>query len=1017
MWLLLVGIAGVPLVAVGQSVRTTTLRGVVVDEAGMPVENSKVTVYHSIGRKIEVNAAKGEFEIEAPAVGIEMMLSARNETGELQGTETFRVREAGPLRVTLRKAREVVVLVTDPSKQPVGGARVGVDAGDGGFLRQGTVAEQLTDDNGRAVLRVPAAATLQSMFAVKRDVGINYSPLSVGPLEPQTIVLGDNSTIQMRAIDDEDKPLAGVSIRPVSLGRATYPLREFEELHRTTDAMGQATLQMLPAATTGRVGFEIEFPGYAVIQALRFDPRAAPKELIARLAPVVTIRGKVTGADGKPPIGPTEVYAGGAGYHPQEPSGTFGLRWQAGATGVGFRATCDASGAFELPVARNHYYALVAWSSRQQASKESMISPFQMRVVGSKSPTEEISFTLGPGTRIHGVATRGANRNPVSFGPSTMMELAWRDAESYAKLPIGQRLPNPESKTVEIAPALMQYAMTNREGGYEFYVPPGKYTLSSKTSGGKPTTIEVTDQAEIKADFDASGANPPVVAAPANRQPQGEIKVIDLAGRVVLQADRERGIGGVNVRRMDMGTPLGVAARAAPQVSRTRTAITSADGTFNMARIEGESLLLCSTADGLLSSIVKIPATETEVTIPLAPSATLRGRLIDGRTKKPLVGQAIDTMVRTSQTSSSTLGPYAITDASGEFFLTGLPTGWPIRVQQRTTPRSVPAGSNPLAAIRWSILQTTTIDKAGVHEAGAVATMESQPLAVEQVIANATRNGSATGLLEGELGRAELLGQRVLVFAAASESQMCRQFFGLWYSLDEQKTEEAGKSGLAELANQFVLLALDTTRTKPRPVAIRTILERSKVEEPRKDDAGLAILRADGEVLATTTGSSLSSDGKLDAEKVVAFLSKHAVPLPDAEKLLDDALAEAKRLSKRVLVFQSVPLSAPSALISLWLESQGELLARDYECVTIAERYAGGTAVIERAGGKVSSKPWIGVLDESGKQLAISRYEPTAADAEDVPMAAGQMEQMLKGTARKLTGEEIQTIVRSLWVP
>jgi hypothetical protein len=316
-------------------------------------------------------------------------------------------------------------------------------------------------------------------------------------------------------------------------------------------------------------------------------------------------------------------------------------------------------------------------------------------------------------------------------------------------------------------------------------------------------------------------------------------------------------------------------------------------------------------------------------------------------------------------------------------------------------------------------LKTVTAAKAEILELGDVAARESQSSSVELAITNATRNGSvpATGLLEGELGRAELLDQRVLVFAAASESQMCRQFFGLWYSLDEQNAEEAPNRGVSELANQFVLLALDTTRTKPRPVIVRTILERSKLDEPAKGDAGLAILRADGEVLATTTASSLSRDGKLDAENLVAFLRRLAPPLPDAEKLLADALAEAKRLSKRVLVFQSVPLSAPSALISLWLESQGELLEKDYVCVTLAERYSGGAAAIQRAGGKVSRNPWVAVLDESGKRLAMSSSDPPAAEADAFPSGAAQVEQMLKATARTLTPEEIQAIVKSLWVP
>jgi hypothetical protein len=463
--LVVVAVAGVPFMAAGQSGRTTTVRGVVVDVGGMPVENSRVAVHPVLGKKIEA-AAKGEFEVEAPAIGSELLLSARNETGELQGMVMFSVRQAEPVRVTLRKARELIVTVTDPAQQPIAGARVGADVGNS-FQRQGTIAEDVTNGSGRVVLRFPAEATLQSLFAVKREVGINYSLLPVGPLEPQTIVLGDNATIPMRVVDDEDKPLAGVSIRPATLGRSIFPLREFEEVRSTTDAMGEATLRMLPAAIIARIQFDVELEDYAVIQAMRYDPRVAPKELIARLAPLVMLRGKVTGADGKPPAARTEIYAAGAGYHPQEPSGTYSIRWGSGDTGVFFQTVCDESAAFELRVARNQYYALLACVSPRQEGKDNIVSPIQVRVVGNGPPAEEPTFRLGPATRIHGIATRSNGRQVTPVGSATM-ELAWRDAESYAKLPIEQRLPNPEGKMVEIVAELRRLVLTDQDGKFEF---------------------------------------------------------------------------------------------------------------------------------------------------------------------------------------------------------------------------------------------------------------------------------------------------------------------------------------------------------------------------------------------------------------------------------------------------------------------------------------------------------------------------------------------------------------------
>src|SRR4030095_12266055 len=137
-------------------------------------------------------------------------------------------------------------------------------------------------------------------------------------------------------------------------------------------------------------------------------------------------------------------------------------------------------------------------------------------------------------------------------------------------------------------------------------------------------------------------------------------------------------------------------------------------------------------------------------------------------------------------------------------------------------------------------------------------------------------------------------------------------------------------------------------------------------------DAAFSIVQPDGKVAAVTTSEKLASAGQLDAEKLAEFLRKYAPPLPDAEKLLDNALAEAKRTGKRVFVYQFVPLSAPSALLSLFVDSQRDLLAKDYVCLKLDARYSKGEAAIRLAGGELGRHPWVGILDESGKLLTGS---------------------------------------------
>ena len=71
-----------------------------------------------------------------------------------------------------RKAREIVVTVTDPSNRPISAARVGMDTG---LLRYGTIAEQSTDDNGRAALRLPAEAKAETVIHFAAQPGVRYA--------------------------------------------------------------------------------------------------------------------------------------------------------------------------------------------------------------------------------------------------------------------------------------------------------------------------------------------------------------------------------------------------------------------------------------------------------------------------------------------------------------------------------------------------------------------------------------------------------------------------------------------------------------------------------------------------------------------------------------------------------------------------------------------------------------------------------------------------------------------------
>ncbi len=218
---------------------------------------------------------------------------------------------------------------------------------------------------------------------------------------------------------------------------------------------------------------------------------------------------------------------------------------------------------------------------------------------------------------------------------------------------------------------------------------------------------------------------------------------------------------------------------------------------------------------------------------------------------------------------------------------------------------------------------------------------------------------------------------------------------------------------------------------------MRLLLKQLKLTAPQRDDATLAVLNSDGAVLAATSGTQLFEASTISGLRLIEFLNPLAPPLPDAEKLLSAALAQAKREHKRVLVHSSTPFSETGLLLARYLDAQKSLLEKDYVCLRLDPRFPNGTQVIRSLGQRLDSGalfvpiqdsdgtirkvpshldelPWITILDADGKILI------TSADAGGtVGFPAGKrrtahFRKMIRETATRLTDAEIHTLIRGL---
>jgi len=179
----------------------------------------------------------------------------------------------------------------------------------------------------------------------------------------------------------------------------------------------------------------------------------------------------------------------------------------------------------------------------------------------------------------------------------------------------------------------------------------------------------------------------------------------------------------------------------------------------------------------------------------------------------------------------------------------------------------------------------------------------------------------------------------------------------------------------------------------------------------------LTVFDSDGKVLVNQETGALEDGPKHDPKKVKAFLTKWALPATDAEKVLADGLAEAKRDSKHVLFHVGAPWCGWCHVFDRFLAENESLFASDYVNLKIDEdRMTNAAPLIKRyRESKSMGIPWIAILDADGKKLATSDM-PKGGNTgyPGSPQEIRHFMEMLKKTKQRTTPEQLAAIERKL---
>jgi RNA polymerase sigma factor (sigma-70 family) len=614
--------------------RSREIHGIVVDDTGQPVEGALVLIDAFQDREARATTGpEGTFAVASPHRSLEgTHLVAR--TPDATGLGTFqygyrlsREEADAPARIVLRRPREIVAQVTDAKQAPVPGA--GVEA----VVNYAVIADATTDANGQARLLLPVDSGVMWIFALKSGLGFDYAeygtideagrnqgaaPVSEIPAHVG-LTLDGARTARIKAVDRDDKPLAGVRFAPWLLhknGRRS----DFNSSSRITQAVtgadGVARFDWLPA-NPQEITFwphSEEFVDRRVMLA-----EDETETITARLIRAETIRGKVVYPDGSPAPG-IEVNAYG--------------------TGVGMdhgqaQVRTEADGTYEMSVGPDEAYAVYVddkdWAARSRLDV----------VVRQGQSVEHVDFSLTRGTILRGTVTIGPDNRPAAgqymrldeTGKPLPQELR-REGDNFSRVVHRQWGP-----------------YTDAQGHYSVRIGPGTYTLF-----GPPhlenQTITIGDEAEVVRDF---------------RMPRPETGT--LAGRVVLAGAEERPIAGARVE---------VAAALITSVPFAVT--TDADGQFEVERELVRVYLCAKSPDGRLGALVELGAEDAEVVIRVAPTATASGRLLDEKGEPAANlelhwGRRIPLTEKKGGPSMNCFAPRVKTDALGRFTLPSLVVG------------------------------------------------------------------------------------------------------------------------------------------------------------------------------------------------------------------------------------------------------------------------------------------------------------------------------------------------------
>lgn len=414
--------------------------------------------------------------------------------------------------------------------------------------------------------------------------------------------------------------------------------------------------------------------------------------------------------------------------------------------------------------------------------------------------------------------------------------------------------------------------------------------------------------------------------------------------------------------------------------------------------------LYARTEDGTLAGIVEIGPDDRTVTIPLQPTAAARGRLVDGETKQPVAGRNLVWGVKVFKGEKGRspfqhrFGGGVQTADDGTFTLSPVVVG-----KTYDLTGHYPSGN-------LSFLAEIHAEDGSLIDLGDVELKPEpapyRPPTIEERIARAF-DRDVNQQLASARRDIPLTMQNLLVLFGDPGGEAVRQFYELRYDTSNRDVRMA--------TYEYRIVAVSTAgdhRAKADDVAKSLGVN---LDDGRARFFG-CVVDPDGSLLATVDAGELSSDGRLDAAKVLGFLEAHRPPRRNAHELLEQALATAKAENRRVIVQETATWCGPCVALSRFLDEHRQVWEKDYLWIKLDHRWEGSREIADTLrDGASGGIPWWTILDAEGNRLVTSNN----SDGDNIgypssPSGRAHFRIILTKTAIRMTQEEIDGLIEAL---